>query len=71
MGGDIGGIIEAPGIAGGAICGGICGGAICGCDICGSGICGGGICGMTWVWVGCRFCVGSVGQPPLVRSSSS
>jgi hypothetical protein len=66
MGGDIGGIIEAPGIAGGAICGGICGGAICGCDICGSGICG-----MTWVWVGCRFCVGSVGQPPLVRSSSS
>jgi hypothetical protein len=69
MPGGIGGIIEAPGIAGGAICAAICGG-ICDDGICG-GICGGGICGMTWVWVGCRFCVGSVGQPPLVRSSSS
>jgi hypothetical protein len=27
--------------------------------------------GMTCVAVGCKFCGGSVGQPPLERSSSS
>jgi hypothetical protein len=58
--------IGAPGI------GGAEGGIIAACGIIGGCIaapCG--IGGMTWVCVGCKFCGGSVGQPPLDRSNSS